>query len=200
MTKSIDRTGWERGEWDDEPDRVEWVTAAGIEACVIRAREGFLCGYVRVLVGHPVRGEWRAPDADCHGGPTYSGPLDGRDGWWIGFDCHHHRDFAPGDHAGRPYYGGGAYRDLAYVRRNCESLAEQMVATTPASALPNVARTEDERDRRRAMTALIGGLMQVCANESRAPKWDERMTVMSMFFAAMDEHETLLLMRGGVSQ
>lgn len=53
--------------------------------------------------------------------------------WWLGFDCAHSGDFCPTDRSFSGYdpynqYDGSQYRNLAYVRKQCESLATQLVA------------------------------------------------------------------------
>ena len=78
---------------------------------------------------------------DVHGGPTYSGACQGHlchvpeagepDAlWWFGFDCGHSDDYTPAyDHEYRLSFKRHAvYRDLAYVRRETESLAQQLAA------------------------------------------------------------------------
>jgi len=72
---------------------------------------------------------------DVHGGITYSEnhkPKDGQTNlWWFGFDCAHSGDYTPGGgiyFEQRPYE---TYRDIEYVRAQCEHLAEQLAAVTP---------------------------------------------------------------------
>lgn len=54
--------------------------------------------------------------------------------WWFGFDCAHSGDFCPkyahiyeSLHPESSIFADGHYRDLVYVRREVESLAEQLV-------------------------------------------------------------------------
>lgn len=90
---------------------------------------------------------------DVHGGLTFSDfchedergegygichtPLAGRPErvWWFGFDCNHAGDMSPYDAAQAeehdsaypwPLIPGDVYRDLAYVKRECTSLAQQL--------------------------------------------------------------------------
>ena len=98
-------------------------------------------GEVRVVPTED-RDEW----PDVHGGLTYSEscagaichvpkPGESDDVWWLGFDCNHSGDLSLFDYAHRSdltdfKFGGGLswtslYRDLAYVRRETERLAEQ---------------------------------------------------------------------------
>lgn len=127
MTETwIDRTGWGSGPWDREPDRVEWRDeATGLPCLMLRqANGGNWCAYVGVPPGHPWHGAHygdydrlgSAEDA-AHGGLTFAGPCmdddrparervchvpaegEPEDVWWLGFDCRHAWDRAPGAEA-----------------------------------------------------------------------------------------------------
>lgn len=73
---------------------------------------------------------------DAHGGLTYAsdhepcGKPDGR--WWFGFDCAHSGDFCPKfeELSARP---DDVYRDMDYVKAECESLARQLSAFAAAT-------------------------------------------------------------------
>jgi hypothetical protein len=85
---TIDRSGWESGAWDSEPDKVQFIdTATGLPCLAKRNHYGNWCGYVGVSAEHPLFGvaynscphgcqEWceHAPDYtfEVHGGLTYS--------------------------------------------------------------------------------------------------------------------------------
>lgn len=151
---AVDRTGWESGPWDQEPDRLEW-RAHGLPCLIVRSgRLNVLCGYVAVPPGHPSHGVYfREVHARAHDGLTYSDSCHGRichvpeageppDVWWLGFDCGRAGDKAPGAPEPFPFYisGGddfpssdGVYRDLAYVRGEVERLAEQLAAMARVS-------------------------------------------------------------------
>lgn len=104
---------WPAGEWDNEPDKMQWEDPATKLPClVVRNHMGAWCGYVGLPVGHPWRGmEYDAIPADVHGGLTF-GPHpcmedkttichvvdtpEEDDVHWIGFDCHHLMDTSPG--------------------------------------------------------------------------------------------------------
>ena len=58
---------------------------------------------------------------DVHGSITFSGEFRDDRGFWYGFDCGHHGD--------SPHV-----QDSAYVRAECERLAEQMVRLAPKVA------------------------------------------------------------------
>jgi len=141
----VDRTGWEPGEWDNELDRYEWTTEAGLPGLIVRNSFGALCGYVAVPAGHAQHGRkyQDIPDVDVHGGLTYSGSAGEPDNvWWFGFDCAHSGDLAPGLVAMRKKYGfdsasGGfhdSYETVRSVRYYVESLARQL--STPALSDP----------------------------------------------------------------
>ena len=55
--RTIDKSDWERGPWDDEPDKVQMVDeATGLPCLIVRGPVGALCGYVGVPEGHPWHG------------------------------------------------------------------------------------------------------------------------------------------------
>lgn len=64
---------------------------------------------------------------DCHGGLTYAAdkePCGETDGlWWFGFDAAHCDDITPNVGFN---HEGAVYRDEAYMRGECESLAKQL--------------------------------------------------------------------------
>jgi hypothetical protein len=125
---------WGIGPWDNEPDRVEWRTAAGYPALARRnSHFGFWCGYVAVPPGHPWHGQEDIP-AEVHGGITYThqcagdichvpGPGEPDDVWWVGFDCGHASDLHPAGPL--TFLSREVYRDLEYVKAQAEALAAQ---------------------------------------------------------------------------
>lgn len=129
------------GPWDDEPDREEF-RHAGLPCIVRRGFSGAWCGYVGVPPGHPVHGkDSDAVAVDVHGGLTYSAkcqgdichtpaPGESPDAWWLGFDCAHAYDVAPGMLAilGRDLHGipGDTYKTLEWAKAETRSLAEQL--------------------------------------------------------------------------
>lgn len=116
----VDKSDWDRGPWDDEPDKRQWKDeATGLPCLIVRGPMGALCGYVGVAEGHPlfkkeynsgyeVEHDLRLP---VHGGLTFSGmcrPGEDEHGichipepgepdhvWWFGFDCAHSQDLTP---------------------------------------------------------------------------------------------------------
>lgn len=155
----VPREAWGPGPWDDEPDRVEWKTAAGLPALVMRSPlSGSFCGYVAVPPGHPSHGkDYDDVDVSVHGGLTYAAgcsadichepePGEPDNVWWLGFDTGHAFDYMPAMearvrktmppdlHSPGPFVGSeeeeewrSVYRDLGYVRTNCEALAMQLL-------------------------------------------------------------------------
>jgi hypothetical protein len=157
MDPKVDRTGWGPGPWDDEPDKVNWKTKAGLPGMIVRSDvQGVLCGYVAVTKEHPLFGvsygdgeQPKSPEdvLSVHGGLTYSNSCRGAichvpdpgepdDVWWFGFDCGHSFDYSPRfasfmkEKYGEGLFGGERieYRDVAYVREEVESLASQLAA------------------------------------------------------------------------
>lgn len=136
------------GPWTAEPDRVEFEHK-GFPCLMTRGPTGHWCGYVAVAPGHP----WHKKTGSklrirVHGGITYTRECHGHvchvpkpgepdNVWWVGFDCAHWGDRRPEDSrqgsAMEQLLGDGwcfmreahAYRDVAYVKAECESLAGQ---------------------------------------------------------------------------
>lgn len=143
MNHTVDKTGWGEGPWNTEPDYLHWMDeATGLPCLIVRnSFGGNLCGYVGVSTGHPwFEREHEGVDADVHGGLTYSAHCQGHichatDShdvvWWLGFDCGHFNDCAPGmdayskSHGMDRMKGFQIYRDIDYVKRQCAQLAQQ---------------------------------------------------------------------------
>lgn len=144
---TIDKSGWGRGEWQDEPDKMQWQDeATGLPCLIVRGPSGALCGYVGVAPDHPLHGkDYDHVDVSVHGGLTFSdrcadsadesrgichvaGEGEPDHVWWFGFDCAHLYDHTP---AYERHWGSGEdiYRDLAYVQSEVTSLARQLAAT-----------------------------------------------------------------------
>ena len=88
---TMDKSTWGEGEWQHEPDKLQWVDeATDLDCLIVRNRLGALCGYVGVPPEHPWHGksygekvieggsEWEWDGCidglmDVHGGLTYSG-------------------------------------------------------------------------------------------------------------------------------
>lgn len=140
--------------WDNEPDRLDWVSE-GITCAIRRMTElGHLCGYIAVLPGHPWHGgQYSMIDAYPHGGLTFAcREADTRDlktgnedAWWIGFDCAHSGDLVPYTDM-RWGFSSEVYRDMGYVRREVEGLAQlaaQLAAEKNYTLSPSLGAPED---------------------------------------------------------
>lgn len=139
--EKIDRSKWRRGPWDDEPDFRQWQDeATGLPCLIVRSRRGNLCGYVGVSSAHPCfeKDYNDVPlEEGVHGGLTYADHCcggichtveAGEDDniWWLGFDCLHCWDIAPGfDDFESP---DSSYKDIHYVACECRNLARQLAA------------------------------------------------------------------------
>lgn len=143
---TVDKREWERGPWDDEPDKMQWEDeTTGLPCLIVRGPSGALCGYVGVPEGHPwyqVEYDNLESWPDVHGGLTFSGecadssdesrhichvPGEGEPDhvWWLGFDCAHGGDLSP---AHSKYYSssvGESYKGIGYVRSEVTHLAAQ---------------------------------------------------------------------------
>ncbi len=143
----VDRTGWDAGEWDAEPDRVDFHHVGFACLALRNMKYGSWCGYVGVPSSHPdYQRNYNDVDVDCHGGLTYGDVCDNEhichvpqpgepdDLCWFGFDCNHCWDIAPGSIMLDKKYGFqrgtdpmSDYRSLSYVRHQIEKLAEQLL-------------------------------------------------------------------------
>jgi hypothetical protein len=142
----IAKSEWGEGPWQAEPDRLEFEHA-GLPCLALRNRMGVWCGYTAVPPGHPLHGaKYDEAPVEVHGGLTYANvcfseichtpkPGEPDDVYWLGFDCGHAWDFAPAMAAFERHrfpdwphtrFDNEVYRDLAYVRHEIESLAEQL--------------------------------------------------------------------------
>lgn len=143
-----------RGEWDAEPDKMQWQDeATGLPCLIVRGPDGALCGYVGVAEGHkfyeqhydaveiPREDDNKYPDV--HGGLTFAdfcadtkdeskhichipGPGEPHKVWWFGFDCAHSGDLCPGYHKEFPFDDYASYKDVRYVKREVTKLAAQL--------------------------------------------------------------------------
>lgn len=134
IERVVDRTGWGKGPWNSEPDRLDFIHA-GFSCFILRNDIGAWCGYVGVPETHPAFGkDYNSVDVDAHGGLTYAElcsppichiPETGMPEkvWWLGFDTAHSGDAPPG----MPRWASsGVYRDMDYTREATERLAQQL--------------------------------------------------------------------------
>lgn len=55
--KYVDKSKWPQGEWNDEPDKIQFEDPkTGMPCLIVRNGAGALCGYVGVSKGHPLFG------------------------------------------------------------------------------------------------------------------------------------------------
>lgn len=148
---TVDETRYGPGPWVGEPDRLEW-RYHGVPCLMVRNVEmGNWCGYAAVPPGHPWHGkDMNALEAvDAHGGLTYANKCGGHichlpepgesdDVWWLGFDFAHWQDVMPFTLKMRGAFSldvaadaDVTYKDVAYVRAECERLADQVLAAQP---------------------------------------------------------------------
>ena len=103
----IDFSGFEEGEWTNEPNRIDF-TYKGYDCIILRhPKLGHLNGYIGIPDTHKLFGiDYNSGDnynlfPNIHGGLTYSsGPHNWVDNgkehiWWVGFDCAHGGDLCP---------------------------------------------------------------------------------------------------------
>jgi hypothetical protein len=56
--RTVDKSEWGSGEWQDEPDKVQFADeSTGMPCLIVRNHSGALCGYVGVTEGHPFFGK-----------------------------------------------------------------------------------------------------------------------------------------------
>ena len=125
----IDKSSWPKGEWNNEPDREEWIDSYSGYKCEIIRHEhlGSLCGYVTITFGHPYfRKKYNEIDIDVHGGLTYGTSHKNLLTWVLGFDCAHLNDVCPG----MPIFAGEieykTYKSWDYVKDQVVYLAHQL--------------------------------------------------------------------------
>lgn len=140
----VDKSKWQEGPWQSEPDKKQWLDqATGFPCLIVRQiRLGHLCGYVGVPAIHPWFG--KQPDVNVHGGATYGNKCtnhicheveSGEDDniWWVGFDAAHSGDRTMltdlhtevfKDLKSFPH-DWDTYKDFAYMENECRSLAKQ---------------------------------------------------------------------------
>lgn len=81
MTLPVDRSNWEAGPWDDEPDFEIGRTPEGLVYLLTRAARGFWLGYVRIPEKYPTE-LLDCTNADCRINRFDLGAC------WA-FDCNH---------------------------------------------------------------------------------------------------------------
>jgi hypothetical protein len=113
-----------------EGDQKEWIFTCKngiLFKCYIRRvpRAGHLCGYVHLTTDSDYYGyEYDDIPVVCHGGLTYASEHENE--WVIGFDCAHYGDLQPFYTDMEIYGNTGTYRDMEFVKKECESICEQI--------------------------------------------------------------------------
>lgn len=135
--RTIDKSEWARGEWDDEPDKIQFQDeATGLPCLIVRNRVGGLCGYVGVEGGLTFSGHCQThSDAETNGVCHIPDKGEADNVWWLGFDCVHlndlvpsmtkYRHIVPSMNIGEDY---DVYRNIEYVKAECAALALQLKA------------------------------------------------------------------------
>lgn len=97
----------------------------GFNACIRRhGFVGHLCGYVEVPDGLSVN----INEIACHGSITFNDRWDElpTDGYYIGFDCMHFRDWTPLSAKEGLTYDDDEYRDSEYVLNEIKHIIKQL--------------------------------------------------------------------------
>ena len=123
-------------EWKNEPDEYEWVDQKTGYSCYIRRvpEMKHLCGYVKV---YPSNFFYSTPKQfsglierhfRVHGGVTFIGEIENKDGLWFGFDCCHAEDIIPEQVEKKPltFSHSATYKNIEFVKEQCELLAKQL--------------------------------------------------------------------------
>ena len=145
MIRYVDRTGWDHGPWDREPDAEFWREGDYYGFALRNPERGTWCGYAAVPPGHP---QWGA-SADATGlqGPreyTFAGRASdlpehfnlgqGAEGYWaFGFHCAYGHDDWPGVRQFGDFPRLLKYRKLSYVK----GLVQETIAQLRAGSQEN---------------------------------------------------------------
>jgi hypothetical protein len=126
-TNLYDKSSWPRGEWDNEPEKIEFTDEeTGYKCTALRNKyNGTWCGYVYIPKGHPsfaITSIFKH-DVDVHGGISYSNSSIINEEWCLGFDCNHLWDSSPVN--GKNEHNA-EYRNKEYVLNEIRSLAKQL--------------------------------------------------------------------------
>lgn len=167
----VDRTGWPNGEWDSEPDRIEWRMHGYY--CLVNRNpiDGRLCGYVALEKGHKycgIRSNKLSDilDTEVHGGITWASQAKDFTGTWqfpiwdmwiVGFDCGHGGiDFMPSISNG---FNDEKYRNAGYVVQNVHILLHELMDKSRDISVPyhTVTLIDDERVEIAPQRIVVGG-------------------------------------------
>jgi hypothetical protein len=147
----------------------DWITEAGLRACVLFVNDSHRCGYVAVPSGHRLHGVScnnlyeRGIDIDVHGGITFSEsgdkyPVENDGLYWFGFDCAH-----SGDATKYFRQPNDVMRSLDYCVGECESLARQLaIVVVPPTAEETIADLQQQlTEANRRGDTLIASLLDL---------------------------------------
>ena len=118
---------------EKEGDELQWDYTCSngviIHCSIHRNDVKALCGYITLTKDNSLYGvDYDDINISAHGGITYQG-YDQNENWVIGFDCGHYGDLTPyfllKDDTFARFTQDGIYRDMEYVKSECESMAEQ---------------------------------------------------------------------------
>ena len=114
---------------EKEGNELQWDYTCSngvIISCSIHRNDLFtLCGYITLNRDNSLYGlDFNYIDISAHGGLTYQG-YDKNENYVIGFDCGHYGDLNPYFMINDIVHISGKYRDMEYVKTQCESMAEQ---------------------------------------------------------------------------
>lgn len=156
----IDKTSWPKGQWNDEPDKVQWQDQETRLPCLAKRNPmGAWCGYVGIAKDHPLfeQNYGNCDDLNVHGGLTFSDfcvqddkehgichvPDEGEPDhvWWFGFDCGHSFDLMPILLKRREAFADETYKTLDYVRTECARLAHQLTEIEKKTATTRVLKS-----------------------------------------------------------
>lgn len=133
---------WPKGEWNDEPDRLNWKHENGLDCMIVRNHFGVLCGYVGVKPNHKLYKvdylDEKLNKVQVHGDLTYSDECSGHichidededvngKNWWFGFDCAHAFDLSPSSCKYLRTNNLVTYKNIEYVIEQTNNLAVQI--------------------------------------------------------------------------
>lgn len=114
----------------------KWITRSGYKAeAIFFKKMGHFCGYVYIGRDHNLFDRVNYENdcgLECHGGITFSQISESGNQHKIGFDCDHSCDKPHPHYEDIDYVGIGGksskYRDIDYVKNECESLSDQLKA------------------------------------------------------------------------
>ncbi len=116
---------------EKEGDSLQWSHTCNngvvIDCSIHRNGVKALCGYITLTPDNSLYSiGYDELDLSVHGGLTYNS-YDDNNNWVIGFDCAHYQDLCPYFLLNEDSVFGlrGTYRDMEYVKSECESMAEQ---------------------------------------------------------------------------